>query len=94
MTKLANRLWGNSALMGYLKSGVFTYKTPLGQVHYEDPDGKPGCDFFGINHYARCHATGVDRLHENASQPSFSPHCSWSIHLPVRFVATDNHACL
>lgn len=48
--------------MGYLKSGVFTYKTPLGQVHYEDPDGKPGCDFFGINHYARCRAASVDRL--------------------------------
>ena len=54
MTKLASQLWGNVSLMNYLKSGVFTYKTPLSQVHYEDPDGKPGCDFFGINHYARC----------------------------------------
>ena len=20
----------------------------------QDPHGKPGCDFFGLNHYARC----------------------------------------
>ena len=53
MTKLVNRLWGNGSLMQYLKTGVYTYKTPFGRVHYEDPDGKPGCDFFGINHYAR-----------------------------------------
>ena len=45
--------------MNYLKTGVFTYKYPLGKVHYEDPDGKPGCDFFGINHYARLVAYDV-----------------------------------
>ncbi|KAA6427060.1 MAG: beta-glucosidase [Trebouxia sp. A1-2] len=53
LTSTANQLWGNEALMKYLKTGVFTYKHPLGKVQYKDPDGKPGCDFFGINHYAR-----------------------------------------
>ena len=62
MTKLVNQLWGNGSLMQYLKTGVYTYKTPLGQVRFEDPDGKPGCDFFGINHYARCHAASTGRL--------------------------------
>ena len=23
-------------------------------VVLQDPHGKPGCDFFGLNHYARC----------------------------------------
>ena len=53
MTGTANQLWVNEALMKYLKTGRFTYKYPFGKVEYEDPDGKPGCDFFGINHYAR-----------------------------------------
>ena len=53
LTGTANQLWGNEALMNYLKTGVFNYKFPFGKVQYEDPDGKPGCDFFGINHYAR-----------------------------------------
>lgn len=52
MTKTANHVWGSEALMGYLQSGVFTYKYRWGKFHYEDPNGTPGCDFFGINHYA------------------------------------------
>ena len=45
---MANRIWGNETVMNYLKSGVFHHKPPITRaMHWEDPDGKPGCDFFG-----------------------------------------------
>ncbi|CAL5224317.1 g6984 [Coccomyxa viridis] len=52
--KFGNRIWGNHTVMTYLKTGVFDYWVPVGRpVHWEDPNGKPGCDFMGVNHYAR-----------------------------------------
>ncbi|CAL8471442.1 g10984 [Coccomyxa elongata] len=51
---IGNRIWGNETVMTFLKTGIYKYWVPLGGViHYEDPDGKPGCDFMGVNHYAR-----------------------------------------
>lgn len=52
--RLSNRIWGNESVMNYLKHGVFHHFVPLQRaIHWEDPDGKPGCDFFGVNHYSR-----------------------------------------
>ena len=49
-----NRVWGNETVMTYLKTGLFRYWVPTGRkIVWEDPAGKPGCDFFGLNHYAR-----------------------------------------
>lgn len=40
--------------MQYLQEGVFHYWLPPNRkIHWRDPMGKPGCDWFGINHYAR-----------------------------------------
>jgi beta-glucosidase/6-phospho-beta-glucosidase/beta-galactosidase len=60
ITTLSNffsKVWDIQAAMNYLCSGLYTYSHPLGKflghVHWEDPMGKPGCDWLGINHYAR-----------------------------------------
>ena len=51
---MANRIWGNETVLNYLKSGVFHHKPPFSRaMHWEHPDGKPGCDFFGLNNYSR-----------------------------------------
>ena len=51
---MANRIWGNETVLNYLKSGVFHHKPPFTPaMHWEHPDGKPGCDFFGLNNYSR-----------------------------------------
>ena len=47
-------MWGNETVMKYLQEGVFHHwLPPCRHLHWEDPMGKPGCDWFGINHYAR-----------------------------------------
>jgi len=47
-------VWGNETVMKYLQEGVFHHwLPPCRHLHWEDPMGKPGCDWFGINHYAR-----------------------------------------
>ncbi|DBA75776.1 TPA: hypothetical protein ACH3X1_010188 [Trebouxia sp. C0004] len=57
LSNLFSKVWDIQAAMKYLLSGTYTYSHPLGRllgyVHWEDPKGKPGCDWFGINHYAR-----------------------------------------
>ncbi|KAL3135656.1 hypothetical protein ABBQ38_006135 [Trebouxia sp. C0009 RCD-2024] len=52
--RAGNRVWGNETVMRYLKEGVFHHwLPPCRHLHWRDPLGKPGCDWFGINHYAR-----------------------------------------
>ncbi|DBB01829.1 hypothetical protein WJX77_006999 [Trebouxia sp. C0004] len=52
--RAGNRVWGNETVMKYLQEGVFHHwLPPCRHLHWEDPMGKPGCDWFGINHYAR-----------------------------------------
>ena len=52
--KAGNRVWGNETVMRYLQEGVFHHwLPPCRHLHWKDPMGKPGCDWFGINHYAR-----------------------------------------
>ena len=52
--KACNRIWGNEVVMEYLKTGTFHAWSPFGSdIRYQDPDGRPGCDWFGVNHYAR-----------------------------------------
>ena len=57
LSNLFSRVWDIQAAMNYLLSGTYTYSHPLGKllshVHWEDPNGKPGCDWLGVNHYAR-----------------------------------------
>lgn len=49
-----NLTWGNETVMNFLKKGWFHYWVPFRRhVKYQYPDGKPGCDFFGLNHYSR-----------------------------------------
>ena len=67
--RMANRVWGNESVLNYLKTGVFHHKPPFSRaMHWEDPHGKPGCDFFGLNHYSRCpsHAQATWNMHGNA----------------------------
>ena len=41
--------------MNYLKTGAYQAWSPFGKdITFQEPDGRPGCDFFGVNHYARC----------------------------------------
>lgn len=52
--KLANRVWANQVVFDYLKTGRFEYQVPFrANVTYEEPGGRPGCDFIGVNHYSR-----------------------------------------
>ena len=52
--RAGNRVWGNETVMKYLQEGVFHHwLPPTRHLHWKDPMGKPGCDWFGINHYAR-----------------------------------------
>ena len=52
--RAGNRVWGNETVMKYLQEGVFHHWVPLkSNLHWKDPMGKPGCDWLGINHYAR-----------------------------------------
>jgi len=47
-------VWGDETVMQYLQEGVFHHwLPPCRHLHWKDPMGKPGCDWFGINHYAR-----------------------------------------
>ncbi|KAK9840609.1 hypothetical protein WJX81_004313 [Elliptochloris bilobata] len=49
-----NRMWGNEVVMTYLRTGEYRHWAPINKVtRWTDPHGKPGCDFFGLNHYAR-----------------------------------------
>jgi hypothetical protein len=79
-TGMANKLWGNEAVMRYLAEGVYEYWLPMGDpIYWEDPEGKPGCDFFGMNHYARW----------GAHPPAC---CSTLMVSLVRFVSTNSQA--
>ncbi|KAK9814269.1 hypothetical protein WJX72_003165 [[Myrmecia] bisecta] len=51
---VSNRVWANETVMNFLLTGEFKYWRPLWKdIHWKHPKGKPGCDFFGLNHYAR-----------------------------------------
>lgn len=40
--------------MNYLKTGAYRAWSPFGRdITFQEPEGRPGCDFFGVNHYAR-----------------------------------------
>ena len=55
MLKACNRIWGNEVVVEYLKTGSFHAWSPFGpDIRFEEPEGRPGCDWFGVNHYARC----------------------------------------
>ena len=52
--KACNRIWGNEVVVEYLKTGMFHAWSPFGpDTRFQEPDGRPGCDWFGVNHYAR-----------------------------------------
>ncbi|KAL3130700.1 hypothetical protein ABBQ38_000049 [Trebouxia sp. C0009 RCD-2024] len=57
LSNVLSRVWDIQAAMNYLLSGRYTYTHPLGKlvshVYWDDPQGKPGCDWLGVNHYAR-----------------------------------------
>lgn len=47
--------WGWSVVEEYFLTGVFKWKVPgLGQwIYWKDPQGRPPCDWWGINYYTR-----------------------------------------
>jgi len=52
--KIANRIWANEVVFNYLKTGKYEYQVPFRKnVTFTEADGRPGCDFIGVNHYAR-----------------------------------------
>lgn len=54
LLKVANRVWANEVIFNYLKTGTFEYQVPLkSNVTFQEPNGRPGCDYIGVNHYAR-----------------------------------------
>ena len=58
--KASNRIWGNEVVMNYLKTGHYQAWIPYARdITFQEPDGRPGCDFFGVNHYARCAVRSV-----------------------------------
>lgn len=45
---------GAQVVMNYLKTGAYHAWSPFGRdITFQEPEGRPGCDFFGVNHYAR-----------------------------------------
>lgn len=54
LLKVANRVWANEVIFNYFKTGSFEYQVPFRQnVIFQEPAGRPGCDYIGVNHYAR-----------------------------------------
>lgn len=56
ISRLLTRVWGNDIFIQYLRTGEFDWN-PLpwvfSRVHFKEPNGRPGCDFIGLNYYSR-----------------------------------------
>jgi beta-glucosidase len=50
--------WGWDVIEEYFNSGHYEWRMPgLGVwLNFQDPAGKPPCDWWGINFYSRCAA--------------------------------------
>ena len=49
-------LWGYDLVHHWMLTGEFSWRVPfLGEVaRFNEPGGKPPCDWFGVNYYSRC----------------------------------------
>ena len=53
---MVNAAWANAVTLQYLQTGTYDWpKLGFGKpVTWQNPSGRPGCDFLGINYYGRC----------------------------------------
>ena len=53
--KIVNSCWANAITLRFLQTGSFEWpKLAWGKpVTWQNPGGKPGCDFLGVNYYGR-----------------------------------------
>ena len=53
--RIVNAAWANAITLRFLQTGTYDWpKLGWGKpVTWQNPGGRPGCDFLGINYYGR-----------------------------------------
>ncbi len=53
--RIVNAAWANAVTLQFLQTGTYDWpKLGWGKpVTWQNPGGRPGCDFLGVNYYGR-----------------------------------------
>ena len=53
--RIVNAAWANAVTLQFLQTGTYDWpKLGWGKpVTWQNPGGRPGCDFLGLNYYGR-----------------------------------------
>ena len=56
LTKLTTAAWANDIVVEYFRTGRFRWRSfiPGRGITFQEPEGAPGLDWFGVNYYSRC----------------------------------------